>query len=441
MSVFRIASIVVCLAGLLGLPGGALAQTPRPERPYRGLFGGGEGGSGSEQSLSANASFGGGWDDNILLDLPGASAGSIDPRLARSGTVGSFDGSLVYSVNKDRGSFGASLGSSTRYYPNQSITFVTSHGASVGGATRLGQRTSINGSSSVGYQPYTFTSLFPLLFNPVAGALPEPTLDLVTSDDAYLSVSTNVGLNHELTRRTTFSAGFVHQQSDTAYSGNKFSTQGGNAGLRFGMTRSLGLRLGYGYREGRYTGRPDPIRSHYLDAGIDFNKALSFSRRTTLSFATGTAAVSDGSATTYTALGNARLLHELGRTWSASVSYDRSVQFLDAFLLPVFYDSVNAGVGGLVNRRVELQTNFRAAIGTVGVGDARSGSDFDTYQASAGMNVSLNRFMQFGINYSFFRYSFDDGALLPPGVVQSMDRRSVRAQLNLWAPIVNRARR
>jgi hypothetical protein len=436
---FRIASIIVCLAGLLGLAGDAFAQTPRPERPYRGLFGGGEGGA-SPQSLNANASFGGGWDDNILLDLPGASPGSIDPRLARSGTVGSFEGSLVYSMNKDRGSFGASLGSSTRYYPNQSITFVNSHGASVGGATRFGQRTSLSGNSSVGYQPYTFTSLFPLMFDPVAGALPVPTLDLATTDDAYLSLTSNVSLSHQLSQRTTFSAGFVHQQSDTAYSGNKFSTQGGNAGLRFGLTRSLGLRLGYGYREGRYSGRPDPIRSHYLDAGIDFNKALSFSRRTTLAFATGTTAVSDGTTTTYQAIGNARLQHELGRTWMASVSYDRSVQFLDAFLLPVFYDSVAAGVGGLVNRRVELQSSFRASIGTVGVGNERSSSDFDTYQAMAGVNVSLNRFMQFGVNYSFFHYSFDDGTVLPPGVVQSIDRRSIRAQLNLWAPIV-RSRR
>ena len=107
----------------------------------------------------------------------------------------------------------------------------------------------------------------------------------------------------------------------------------------------------------------------------------------------------------------------------------------------MFYDSVVAGVGGLLNRRVELQSSVSALIGTtLGVDDARS-SDFDTYQAMAGMNVSLNRFMQFGINYSFFHYSFDDGTVLPPGVVQSIDRRSVRAQLNFWAPIVNRVRR
>ena len=289
MSLFRIASIVVCLAGLLGLPGGAFAQTRRPERPYRGLFGGGE--SGGEQSLNANASVGGGWDDNILLDLPGANPGSIDPRLQRSGTVGTFDGSLEYSVNKDRGSFGASLGTSTRYYPNQTITFVSSHGGGIGGQTKFGERTSLSGNYSIGYQPYTLTGLFPRLFEPVPGALPEITLDLATSDVAYLSHSANLGFGHQLTRRTTFSAGYQYQSSDTAYLNNEFSSQGGNAGLAYTLTRSLGLRVGYGYREARYTATPDRYRSQYLDAGIDFNKTLSFSRRTSLAFSTGTTAI------------------------------------------------------------------------------------------------------------------------------------------------------
>ena len=49
--------------------GSAVAQAPRPERPFRGLFGGGVGNT--EQSLTAHASLGGSYDDNLLAEARG----------------------------------------------------------------------------------------------------------------------------------------------------------------------------------------------------------------------------------------------------------------------------------------------------------------------------------------------------------------------------------
>ena len=54
----------VCVAALFAASTPAAAQAPRPERPYRGLFGGGVGDV--EQSLIWNGSTGGGYDDNVL---------------------------------------------------------------------------------------------------------------------------------------------------------------------------------------------------------------------------------------------------------------------------------------------------------------------------------------------------------------------------------------
>ena len=49
--------------------------------------------------------------------------------------------------------------------------------------------------------------------------------------------------------------------------------------------------------------------------------------------------------------------------------------------------------------------------------------------------------MQIGINYSFYRYRFDEPSFYRSGSRADIDRQSVRAQLNFWAPIVNKARR
>ncbi len=60
----RLLLVVPVLAALAAAP--AFAQISRPERPYRGLFGGGGGSGEYEQSLTASLSLGGGYDGNVL---------------------------------------------------------------------------------------------------------------------------------------------------------------------------------------------------------------------------------------------------------------------------------------------------------------------------------------------------------------------------------------
>jgi hypothetical protein len=185
----------------------------------------------------------------------------------------------------------------------------------------------------------------------------------------------------------------------------------------------------------------EKVRNHTGDIGVDFSRALSFSRRTSVSFTTGTAVFESGGNTSYRATGSARLNHEIGRSWNAAAGYNRSVQFVDLLLQPVLSDSIDAGVTGFVNRRVQVNSGVRASIGSIGFGGNSANSDFDTFQATAGVSVALTRFLQFGTTYSFFQYRFGDGAVLPVGVAQNIDRQSIRAHVSLWAPLVNKVRR
>ena len=90
----------------------AHAQTNfRPERPYRGLFGGGAP-AGAGQSLVFNGAVGAGWDDNVLAGQLGG--GGSNPTRAASGKLGTMSASLGYQANLGRFHLGASVGTGSR---------------------------------------------------------------------------------------------------------------------------------------------------------------------------------------------------------------------------------------------------------------------------------------------------------------------------------------
>lgn len=429
--------ITACLAALVAASSPAGAQAQRPERPYRGLFGGGVGDA--EQSLIWNASTGAGYDDNVLAE----EGLSSDPRRAQAGNFGSFSSGLSYSYNTPgvTGSLSGSM--SGRYRPNSNDEFYAGYGGAAGISFGLWQGARFTGNQSLGYQPYFVLDLAPSLEvdglnQPVVPVIDEPGFAGVIGDD-YLSYSTRLGLSQQVSRRGSLGFSFHQQVSDFSSARTDYTTRGGGGGYSHTLGKGLALRIGYGYQEsGSDANGGDPIRVHSIDAGVNFSRALSFSRRTTLSFSTGSAGVADASGTRYHITGGAQLRRELGRTWTAAAGYNRNVQFVDALRRPVLSDGAALTLGGSISRR--LQFNSQA-----GVSFAHSGTsgnrEFDTYLATAGVNYAVTRYVALGVNYSHYRYKFAEGAVLPPGFTGEMDRQGIRASLSLWAPIFQRARR
>jgi opacity protein-like surface antigen len=447
MRLFQVLTTMLALTALGAHA--ASAQQPRANRPYRGLFGGGVGET--EQSLSVSGSLGGGYDDNILAEGTGVSNTSTDPRTAKKGTLGSGNGSVSYSLNRDRVGLSVSVASSSRYYPNVQPRFVSGHTGGLDLQWRVGRKTSLSATASVVYQPFTLSGLFPTTFDaasaafngvgaPIFAPLVAPDLDLAASPDQYLMRSAGLGVSQSLTRRTSIAAGFSRQQSDSAAYAFDNTNDNVFASYRFQVSSGIGYRLGYSYRESRFdSGAGRQFRNHNLDLGVDYNKALSFSRRTTLAFGTGSGFVSDGTNTQFQVLGNARLNHEIGRTWNAAIAYARGFNFIETLRAPVLTDSVTAEFGGLVNRRLQFTSSAQASIGQLGLSSAKTG--FDTYHAGAGLSYAVTRYVSLDANYSAYRYSFEAQTLLPPGVANNVNRQSLRASLSLWAPIFQRSRR
>lgn len=429
-----LASIVVVSA--LVPADGAEAQEWRPERPYRGLFAGGVGES--EQLLTATASVGAGWDDNLVADAIGRNVLVSDVNQQFRGGLSTASAGLAYSLNRARVGVGASAGTTARYYPSLAHRVIRRDYGSIGTSANLGAGFSAHAAAS--YQPYTLRSLSPWLFEPRLGDSAIADEDLPASLEHYFAYSGGAGYTRR-TRRQTFSAAYNYRARESSTGAERFENHGASAGITHAVGKGLDLRLGYGYSEARYGEGDRRFVNHAIDAGVNYNRTLSFTRRTTLSFGTGSSAArsSRNERLRYRATGAARLDHEIGRTWNATLSFNRGLQFVETWPEPVFSDSAVAGVGGLITRRSYFQFTARALRGR-GYFSAQ-GDGIESYAAAAGLNVAVTRYINTGLTYAYYHHQFGNGVSLPPGFAHDFERQSVRAFVSLWAPLFQRARK
>jgi hypothetical protein len=409
----------------------AAAQAPlqptRPERPYRGMFASGVDNSG--QSLTATSTLSGGYDDNILADATGRNA----LRNGQGGTLGQLSAGLNYTLSASRASVNAGLGTSIRYYPSLGNDYFKTYNASIGGQVQLFQTPNVTLYQSVSYRPFTFLSAFPDAGEPVgASSAPEP--DFVPIASQYMAYAGGVDLNQQLSRRLSFNSSYGYGTTDRTET--RFLRQTGSAGFQVGMTRDLSLRLGYRYTRADYRGR-GLVETHRPDVGLDFRRALSLTRRTSLTFGVGTEASVYNETTRFRATGNATVTHEIGRSWSAVGAYQRGTSFVETLSEPIFGDSGSVTLVGLVTRRIQFQAVASGSTGHSGFSTARN---YNTYRGSVGLSTALTRFMNIGIDYAYYNYKFDALIELEPGVPRDLDRQSVRAHVTLWAPLLNRSR-
>jgi hypothetical protein len=439
----RIPAILLALAAAmpasLATPRPAAAQTPRPERPYRGLFAGGP--ADVAQELTASLSLGGGYGRDRIFGVRDE-GDTEDPERSTDQAFNYFSGALNYALNRGAASFRTGASMAGRYYPDlEADPWVTGYNGSIAGSLSLTSRTTFTVDQGIAYQPLQTLDFFPSVYTPVPGAVTpfDPSFSVLT--DPLLSFTTSVGIGHEISSRSRLSAGYGRSWSERrSDSETDFTFQNASAQFTQSISRNLGLRLGYGYGRGQSAGdgsQPE-FSSHSLDGGLDFNKAISLSRRTHLAFSTGTSALSDGRDTRFNVTGSAQLTREIGRTWNAGLAYQRSAQFVETLRQAVFQDSLAASVGGLVNRRVQFTASMGAAHGEIGV-RREEARGYTTLFGSAGLTVGLTRYIGLSTGYSYNRHDIDDISALPAGAIRQLDRHAVQVALQVWAPILQRA--
>jgi hypothetical protein len=447
---FRHSPLVVCLLAVVMAPAAVRAgqapqgDKPAPEqvrRPFRGIFGGPPDPS-SKQSLIASGSVFAAYDDDVFADRV-ASADTLHPGVRQDGIYSGMTAGLDYLRNANRGSLGLTADVGVNKYKNRDPLPTYRVGANL--SAQVARRTSFAVSGTAMYSPEFRLGVFTSSYS-LAGSRDGFT-SVVADFDLYsraaLRTSTTAGLTQSIGHRGSLDA--TYSLTNVDYINDSFNYKSQTAGLRYlqRLTRNMSARLGYGYTTARYSQRIDfrPQDIHHIDAGIDYSRALSVSRRTRVSFSTGSAIVSGNGenfagATTgfsYHLTGSADLTHEMGRTWKAQLSYRRGIEVHEGFAQPFLSNALTGGLDGLLSRRLAFGANADYVKGNVGLSN---GSNYNSLSTTTALEYALSSRLALFARYVYYKYEFDRQVALDPRLPRALDRQGVRFGLSTSIPVI-----
>jgi hypothetical protein len=307
----------------------------------------------------------------------------------------------------------------------------------------------MSGFGRAQYQPWGAVVYSAALTDPAFGQVVSPTRQISVLNGSYWTYASGASISQQVSRRSTVSATYSYDVANfTGLAGN-YEQQAAALRYAHGITRSLGWHAGYSYTEARFGGQPTGYRARGLDAGLDFNRSLSLTRRTQVGFSTGLSAIDsnvalplDRKGTQYGVTGAAWLNREIGRTWNAVVSYNRNVAFFESLRAPYFYDSLSVGFGGLMSRRVGLRSSAGATYGDVGrTTESRESNRFVTGVADTTLSIAITRYSAVGLQYAYLFYSLDNPNAFWTTYAPDLSRHIVLVSVKAWMPIIERGRR
>jgi|SRR5215204_531619 len=430
------------LSAFVILPGLAWAQTPpgglgprtRPERPYRGLFGGSVGAT--AQSLTFDGSIGGGTNES---SRPGAAGATGNGLSDGGGGAVTGSGNISYSMDKKRWGLSASNAVFFDYYPGGPDGRGGGvHPRDIAGAAgyfNVARATRVTvGLTYKNLPEFTLSDLYGV----AAGDVIPLRQDYGLVVDRYSRYGGSVDLTQTLSRHahasvsTSYARGMIGSRSWTIllYSGS----------ISYSISKGLSLFAGYqdGGQKDEGPGLDNPRDRHpRMNFGIDYNKPLSFSRRTTVMLTTGTAGTYDRltGETQYHLIGSALLNRELGRTWSTAIMYSRNLQYIESLGEPLFSDSLSVGVQGQL-ARAHVQSRFGASSGHLGTDkENKAGNYFGAVQLS----LPLNRMWALTADYAYYRYT-TPATLRQFGSREHEHYQSLRGYVQVSLPLLTRKR-
>jgi len=366
------------------------------------------------------------YDDDVAT---ANSAGPTDPRLQVGGGFGSLGAGLSYSSRNRRSSVRFDANSTGAYYPDLHEINGVDASTQFGMTRIIGRRGEVSLFQAARYRPYyqmrTLGALSPA--DPSAPVLPDRSEALTSGN--WKEAEGSIRLSRRLGRRNSLTSDYSYRVSALSGRESPFSWQMANVRFTGGLTRFVGLRVGYGYgiaRDGTQASDPRTT-THNIDLGLDYRRSLSRSRRTTLTVATGGTVVEYLGHPEYRFTIDSGLTRQFGRTWDARVSYQRGVQFVEGFTGPFYAHNVGANLGGRVSRRTSLTLSTGYSTGHLGL-DV-SGSRYTTYLASARYGLAVSDAWTLNAQYFFYRYTFGELAEIPVRLPRELNRNGLRVGL------------
>jgi hypothetical protein len=423
----RVDIVLRVVAGLVlvgAAPPDALAQ--RVTGPFSGLFGADKGEH--TQALDFRAGVGTTYDTGDVPD--GVIAPDPGPRLSENLIT-----ALSYERNGDRAQFLVGGGTTVRQYIDTQSRFVASHQLGSTLDARLTPKVSLAASGGFNSAPFFLITPFAgwdgisaAIASDEYGVIPEKnrTLDgAVTVTDQYAKRS-NVG--------GTFAWRTTHFPDNTQSDVDNWSARGTFAHR---LTRSLSFQSSFGREEARYklTSLP-PIVNDMIDVGLEYGNEVPLARRTSFSFSVRPSMLRQAASTSFRLNGNAQMMRGFGRTWSSSLGYTRSTEFMAGITTPLFWDSLTASINGLLSTRIEWSARVGAAHGEEGSGLRGTITE---YTGTSRLTFGITHRMAAYGQYTYYHHE------IPPGLT-AFELRSVTARqrvsagITLWLPLATETR-
>ena len=435
--------IRVCLAAALLTPAAATAQGN--PGPYGKLFGRAPASSAAQEhtAVDVRASLGASYDGALL-----APEGSPADTPSQGGVSG--DASLFASLDHRSSVFSVGLSGGAgrgEYFIQPSSYGTNQYFANAFVSAKLTTRFEARAAAG-----YTHSPSYQFFYGFGHAPIPQDNNNAVNPDKAQLPFNAyatqmlendNLGamasLSARITEKSSLGLSVTHSQTKFAQQPEGDVTMRGYRGTwQWQFRRDLGVHASYGqdHVDVRAPDRLD-YDSTLIDVGVDFNRAFSLARRTTLSFNTSTGlAKHDGSEGEFRINGGVSLARFFRRTWNASVQFTRSTSFIPGFTEPLYSDTFTAGLGGMFSRRINFTVMASASRGESVFSDA---SGFTTYSGTSSLSFALGRHISaYGSYFSYwYEVPADAFTLTVPG---TMARQMVSAGLRFYLPVYNKER-
>lgn len=404
----------------------ASAQTtdqPVVPRPFRPIFGAVAERPNGRQALDVSASL-----DQAF--------GEGDARLQEGSWFPDARVDVQYRRRTRSFTFTALGGSSAQYYTQRarSQRLDRSHNAGATLEVPVGTRTRLRVGQSLAYATFYTLSGIPgataTSGEPVAPGeeliVPGVTSGAGSASGWQQQLSTAV--QRQLGRRGGLEARYGLGSGDVA----GLRSEHREWGVRYtqGVTPAASLVAGYSLSTGGTVGGV-ATQVGNVDLGIDYRKALSKFRNTTVAFTTGSAIVKGERQGQYRILADARLVRLIGRTWTTTFDYNRGFEFMNAFGGFVAADTITTSVGGFLSRSLEASASTSYTMGSLAT---PGGGDVTTTSAAVRVEYGFTRSIAVDAQYNYYAHDLGGVAASATPLAPALSRQRVRAGLRLWFP-------
>jgi hypothetical protein len=437
------------LAFCLASSGAAVAQMLEPpQRPFRGLFGGGRPADPerTSQELSLRTTVSTGFEDALAQD--GTPVGTPGAPSADS-FVGHGDALLRYWAGNSRRNVEILGRGFVTAFPNLDVDpVVGGEGVAMATSSAFRERLTFGGRYSASYQPLLSLGGFGALSGDIG------SVDLPDHDEAFglreqgsWNYEGSGDVSYRITSRQTVSTSMtLNQRRYTSGDGFDTRTTVGGAAYTWSLGRAFAVNAAYRDFETAFTQQviARDQRDQSMTLGLTYTKRISRTRSLQIeggggpSYVTATQQGVDEPFKYWAPAARAAASIDLWRSWGLSADYRRALTVLESVSLDSYYS--HAGTirfGGYVSSRFDVNLTAGLARGRASGAIEGETGRYENYTAVLQARYALTRALATVVTYNYYQYHLR-GVTVDPLIPMSAERNMIRVGLSWWLPLYGR---